>query len=124
VDLIFIKENDEISLQIVEASQVNRKRHSKQNDIFLSATHFNPVDLVISTKDYRGKKFNLLKYVDYSKGFISEKTYEDQTIKVQEKTRSLEWKQWSNWLSIFVEVPIETFNPVKTVNDLLKDAHR
>lgn len=118
----FIKKDDKISLQIVEASQVNRK-DKKQNDIFLSATHFNPVDLVISTKDYRGKKFNLLKYVDYSAGFISEKTYEDLTIKVQEKPGL--WNgAMSNWLSIFVEVPIETFNPVKTVNDSLKEAHQ
>jgi hypothetical protein len=118
----FIKEKDDISLQIIEGSQVN-KNNSKQKEIFLAATHFNPVDLVISTKDYRGKKFNLLKFIDNSKGFISEKTYEDLTLKVQEKPGL--WNgSMENWISIFVEVPIETFNPVKTVNDLLKDAHR
>ncbi|MCH3924629.1 MAG: DUF4301 family protein [Bacteroidales bacterium] len=118
----WIKKDGEISLQIVEGAQVN-KNNQKQKDIFLSATHFNPVDLVISTKDYKGKKFNLLKYVDNSQGFISEKTFEGQTIKVQERPGL--WNGgMKNWLSIFVEVPLQTFNPVKTVNDLLKEEHQ
>ncbi|MBO6117937.1 MAG: DUF4301 family protein [Bacteroidales bacterium] len=111
-----------VSLQIVEKAQVNIN-NPKQRNIFMSATHFNPVDLVVSIKDWQGKKFDLLKYIDASTGFISEKSYQGQTIKAMERPGL--WNgAMADWLTVFVEVPLETFNPVKTLNDLLKKAHQ
>ena len=87
------------------------------------STHFNPVDLVVATKDFEGKKFNLPDYVDASTGFISEKSREGVVIKALELPGL--WNgAMSDWNSIFVEVPADTFNPVKTVNDLLRPSHQ
>jgi len=110
-----------VSLQIIESAQVNKK-DPHQNEIFFSATHFNPVDLVCGIKDYKGKKFNLLDFRDMNTGFISEKSYEGRKLKALELPGL--WNgSMANWNTIFVEVPLSTFNPVKTVLDLLKDAH-
>lgn len=87
------------------------------------ATHFNPVDLVVSTRDYKGGKFNLAEFVDKSTGFISIKSREGVEIKALELPGL--WNgAMSDWNTIFVEVPADTFNPVKTVNDLLRPAHQ
>lgn len=117
----FVEKNKNVSLQIVEKAQVNLE-DKEQKDIFVKATHFNPVDLVVSFRKADGKKYNLQKYIDRQAGFISEKSFEGQTIKAQERPGL--WNgAMSNWLSIFVEVPLTTFNPVKTITDLLKETH-
>ena len=91
--------------------------------IFTGSTHFNPVDLVCSTKDLTGKPFDLLKFRDMSTGFITEKTKDGRKLKAQELPGL--WNgAMAFWNTIFVEVPLETFNPVKSVNDLLRDAHQ
>jgi len=115
-------ESGAISLQIVESAQIN-KENKRQTDILKSATHFNPVDLVCGIKDYTGKKHNLIDFVDENTGFISAKTKLGKDLKALELPGL--WNgAMANWNTIFVEVPLETFNPVKTVNDLLKPAHQ
>ena len=109
------------SLQIVETAQINRK-DPQQEAILNSATHFNPVDLVCATKDYRGRRFDLRQYVDHNTGFISKKTKGAFTLKSQELPGL--WNgAMADWTTVFVEVPLATFNPVKTVNDLLRKEH-
>jgi hypothetical protein len=106
------------TLQIVESAQVN----THDLKIFNESTHFNPVDIVCGVKDYRGRKFDLSNFRDLDQGFISEKSYHGNSIKAMELPGL--WNgSMSNWLTIFVEVPIETFSPVKTINDLLKEEH-
>ncbi|MCQ2275835.1 MAG: DUF4301 family protein [Bacteroidales bacterium] len=108
----------ETSLQIVESSQINKK-DEEQYGIMTNATHFNPVDMVCAFRNYKGEKFDLLQYVDPETGFISSKSYGDRTLKALELPGL--WNgAMSDWITIFVEVPIETFNPVKTVFDLLR----
>jgi len=110
-----------LSLQIVESSQVDMKDPG-QNIIFRSATHFNPVDLVCSTRDYKGNKFNLSLYVDEETGFISVKSSGGKNLKALERPGL--WNgAMAEWITIFIEVPVITFNPVKTVNDLLRKEH-
>ncbi len=114
--------NDEISLQIVESSQIDHK-NEKQEAIFQSATHFNPVDLVCATHDFKGEPFDLNDYIDYNTGFISRKSKDGKELKALELPGL--WNgAMADWINIFVEVPIITFNPVKTVNDLLRDNHQ
>ena len=114
--------NDEISLQIVESSQIDHS-NKKQEDIFKSATHFNPVDLICATYDFRGYPFNLNDYIDYNTGFISKKSKDGKDLKALELPGL--WNgAMADWINIFVEVPVITFNPVKTVNDLLRDNHQ
>ena len=109
------------SLQIVESAQVNHN-DTRQEAIFQSSTHFNPVDLVCCTKNYRGRYFDLRKYVDPQTGFISKKTKGATTLKSQELPGL--WNgAMADWITLFVEVPVSTFNPVKTVNDLLRKEH-
>jgi hypothetical protein len=111
-----------ISLQIIESSQVNMGDEN-QKHLFNSATHFNPVDIIAGVKDYRGKKFNLYEYVDSDTGFISKKSKNGRELKALELPGL--WNgSMSDWNTIFVEVPISTFSPVKTVNDLLRDQHQ
>jgi len=110
------------SLQIVETSQVDRE-DNKQEKILAEATHFNPVDLVCGIKDYKNEKFDLLQYVDQETGFIVEKSLDGKPVKNYELPGL--WNgSMANWLTVFVAVPLITFNPVKTVNDLLKAAHQ
>lgn len=114
--------NDEVSLQIVESSQINHD-NERQEYIFKSATHFNPVDLVCGCWNYKGEPFDLREYVDHNTGFISHKSKDGKELKALELPGL--WNgAMSNWITIFVEVPSITFNPVKTVNDLLKESHR
>lgn len=87
------------------------------------ATHFNPVDLVCYIRDAEGKKYDLLRRVDSETGFISSKSLHGRTLKALELPGL--WNgAMSDWLTAFVEVPVETFNPVKTVNDLLRPQHQ
>ena len=111
-----------VSPQILESTQIDPK-DKKAMAMLKSATHFNPVDLAVSVRDYTGKKFHLPDYVDKMTGFISEKSLEGVEIKALELPGL--WNgSMSDWNSIFVEVPAQTFNPVKTVNDLLRPAHQ
>ncbi len=114
--------NGEESLQIVEKAQVDLD-NADQRSIFETSTHFNPVDIVCSIKDHNGNKYNLKDYIDHSAGFISEKTQQSEKIKIQERPGL--WNgAMADWITLFVETPIEYFNPVKTVNDLLKLSHQ
>lgn len=110
------------SLQIVESSQVD-ENNPEQRSILKTATHFNPVDLICGIKNYKGEKFELTQFVDHNSGFIVEKTKNGRGIKAYELPGL--WNgAMAKWITIFVEVPLITFNPVKTVNDLLKPAHQ
>ncbi|KRD10838.1 ATPase [Flavobacterium sp. Root901] len=117
-----MNDKGETSLQIVETSQVDLA-NKKQLEILEEATHFNPVDLVCGIKNYKGEKFDLKKFVDQRSGFIVEKSVEGKPVKSYELPGL--WNgSMANWLTVFVAVPLITFNPVKTVNDLLKPAHQ
>ena len=120
----FLAYNDDgtISLQILESSQID-KSNTEYMKMFKNGTHFNPVDLVCSIKDYVGNKFDLPQYVDPKTGFISYKSKDGKELKALELPGL--WNgAMSNWNTIFVEVPLTTFNPVKTVNDLLREQHQ
>jgi hypothetical protein len=111
-----------VSPQILESSQINLNNPADKEKM-LQSNHFNPVDLVCAVKNYRGEKFDLLKYVDKNTGFISLKSKNGKELKALELPGL--WNgAMSDWNTIFVEVPIETFNPVKTVNDLLRTQHQ
>jgi hypothetical protein len=111
-----------ISLQIAESSQINFS-DPEQSRIAKSASHFNPVDLVCAVRNYDGVKFNLMDYTDPNTGFISIKSKDGKELKAQELPGL--WNgSMADWSTLFVEVPIETFNPVKTVNDLLRKEHQ
>ena len=91
--------------------------------MFTGGTHFNPVDLVCAIRDFKGNKFDLPAFVDPATGFISYKSKAGKELKALELPGL--WNgAMSNWNTIFVEVPLETFNPVKTVNDLLREQHQ
>ncbi len=111
-----------ISLQIIESAQVDMS-NQKQQDIFRKATHFNPVDLVCGIKNYKGEKYNLLDFTDPKQSFITRKTSEGKMLRALELPGL--WNgSMAFWNTVFIEVPLLTFNPVKTVNDLLKSAHQ
>lgn len=115
-------ENGAVSLQIVESAQIDRKNEYHQS-IQKLATHFNPVDIVCGVKDYQGNKFDLTKFVDRKSYFIASKSKSGKKIKALELPGL-----WNGgmafWNTVFVEVPLITFNPVKTINDLLKPTHQ
>ncbi|MBD3582298.1 DUF4301 family protein [Flavobacterium selenitireducens] len=111
-----------ISLQIVETSQVELN-NPQQVAIIDGSTHFNPVDIVCSIKDFKGEKFDLTEFIDHERGFIVNKAKNGRELKAYELPGL--WNgAMAKWNTIFVEVPLVTFNPVKTVNDLLKPAHQ
>ncbi|SFZ89646.1 protein of unknown function [Flaviramulus basaltis] len=115
-------EEGNTSLQIVEFAQIDID-NSAQADIVKNATHFNPTDLVCGVKNYKGEKFDLMNYVDPEAAFITMKTQNGIDIQALELPGL--WNgSMAYWNSIFVEIPLETFNPVKTVNDLLKPVHQ
>ncbi|MGO4817589.1 DUF4301 family protein [Flavobacterium sp. W22_SRS_FP1] len=115
-------ENDTISLQIVESSQVDLNNEN-QVAIMTASTHFNPVDLVCGIKSYKNEKFNLTQFIDKNSGFIVERISAGKRIRTYELPGL--WNgAMAKWLTVFVQVPLITFNPVKTVNDLLKVAHQ
>ena len=111
-----------VSLQILESSQID-KSNKEYMEMFTKGTHFNPVDLVCAVKDYQGNAFDLPKFVDPTTGFISQKSKSGKELQALELPGL--WNgAMSNWSTVFVEVPLGTFNPVKTVNDLLRDQHQ
>jgi hypothetical protein len=111
-----------ISLQVVESAQIDLK-DPEQKEIFEKATHFNPVDLICTLKDYKGNKFNLLDFRDPKTGFNTQKSQSGRDLKAQELPGL--WNgAMADWNTLFVEVPLITFNPVKTVNDLLRPEHQ
>ncbi|MDE6150666.1 MAG: DUF4301 family protein, partial [Prevotella sp.] len=110
------------SLQILESSQIDKKNELYMK-YFSEGTHFNPVDLVCAVKDYKGNAFNLPDFVDRTTGFISSKSKNGKELQALELPGL--WNgAMSDWNTIFVEVPLGTFNPVKTVNDLLREQHQ
>ena len=111
-----------VSPQILESSQIDLNNPAMRN-LFEQGTHFNPVDLVCGLKDYRGQSFHLPDYVDPDTGFISIKSKSGKELKALELPGL--WNgAMADWNTVFVEVPAETFNPVKTVNDLLRPEHQ
>ena len=117
-----LDKNKNLSLQIVESVQIDLQNQS-QVDILKSSTHFNPVDLVCGIKNHKKEKFNLLDFVDENTGFVVHKNKEGIDLKGFELPGL--WNgAMAHWTTIFVEVPLSTFSPVKTVNDLLKPAHQ
>jgi Domain of unknown function (DUF4301) len=111
-----------LSLQIVESSQIDLD-NKIQSHIFSQSTHFNPVDLVCGLKNFKGEKFDLREYIDMNTGFIVQKNRMGKDVKSYELPGL--WNgAMAGWTTVFVEVPLKTFNPVKTVNDLLKPAHQ
>jgi hypothetical protein len=110
------------SRQIVEQSQGDPESASQQQ-LFAAATHFNPVDMVCGVRDYQGNPFNLLNFRDPDTSFISYKSYQGRPLK------ALEWPGlWNggmaDWITLFVEIPRSTFNPVKTFLDWLHPNHQ
>ena len=115
-------EDGEVSTQIIEKAQINLADET-QVKIVEHATHFNPVDLVCAVKDFNGEKFDLNKFVNPAAAFIADKSIGDVAIKALELPGL--WNgAMEDWNTVFVEVPLSTFNPVKTVNDLLRPAHQ
>jgi hypothetical protein len=111
-----------VSLQVVESSQID-SNDPEQKEIAGRSTHFNPVDLVCGVLNYRGEKFDLLKYRDPETGFISSKSKDGKMLKAQELPGL--WNgAMADWITLFVEVPVITFNPVKKVNNLLRSEHQ
>ena len=111
-----------LSLQIVEGAQIDKNNDSQLN-ILNSSTHFNPVDLICGIKDYKNEKFDLRKFIDQKTAFISRKSKNGKALKALELPGL--WNgAMADWTTIFVEVPLSTFNPVKTVNDLLRSEHQ
>ncbi len=119
----WVREKDgSLSLQIVETAQVNLDLQV-QRDIWASSTHFNPVDLVLGLRDFRGRPFNLQEFMNPEAVFISRKSKDGKKFKVLELPGL--WNgSMAHWLTVFVEVPLITFNPVKTVLDLLRPEHQ
>lgn len=112
-------EDGDRSLQIAESAQID----PENMDIMRKATHFNPVDIVCGVRDFQGEKFDLRNFVDPGTGFISEKSKSGRKLKAQELPGL--WNgSMAGWNTVFVEVPISTFSPVKTVNDLLSPQHQ
>ena len=119
---IIAEKDGSTSLQVLESVQINMSDDHACNAL-ASATHFNPVDIVCCLHDYKGQSFDLLKYVDEDAGFISSKSYQGRELKALELPGL--WNgAMSNWNTLFVEVPLATFNPVKVVLDLLRPAHQ
>ena len=111
-----------VSPQILESSQIDLK-NPKMRQLYEQGTHFNPVDLICALRNYKGEKFDLTRHIDKNTGFISLKSKSGKELKALELPGL--WNgSMSDWNTVFVEVPIETFNPVKTVNDLLRPEHQ
>ena len=108
-----------VSLQIAESSQIG----AEDKELMKASTHFNPVDLVCGVKNYKGEKFDLREYVDPETGFISSKSKSGRELKALELPGL--WNgAMSKWNTLFVEVPVSTFTPVKVVTDLLRPQHQ
>lgn len=117
-----VDENDNESLQIVEASQIDFTDESQQT-IVNNSTHFNPVDLACGLRNYKGQNFDLHEFIDPETGFISIKSKDGKDLKAQELPGL--WNgAMADWITVFVETPLITFNPVKTINDLIRSQHQ
>jgi hypothetical protein len=117
----WVEEDGTRSLQIVEQDQLDLN-YEEQKDIWGSSTHFNPVDLVCGIRNYQGEKFDLNAYVNRDAVIVSKKSHEEGELKALELPGL--WNgSMAYWNTVFVEVPLETFNPVKTVDDLLRKSH-
>lgn len=117
-----VNQDGTVSPQILESSQIDLNNPAEKEKM-MQSSHFNPVDLVCAVKNYKGEKFDLVKYVDKNTGFISLKSKNGKELKALELPGL--WNgAMSDWNTIFAEVPIDTFNPVKTVNDLLRIEHQ
>jgi hypothetical protein len=119
----WVKQADgSLSLQIIEKSQVD-PYSPEQQALWAGATHFNPVDLVCAVRDYMGRPFDLAWYADPEAVFLSEKSQDGKKLKALELPGL--WNGgMSDWNTVFIEVPVSTFTPVKTVNDLLRPEHQ
>jgi len=119
----WVKGSDgQVTLQVVESAQIDTN-NAEKTEILKKSTHFNPVDLFCCITDRNGKKYDLTKFVDHNAGFISYKSLGGKDLKAMELPGL--WNgAMANWLTFFVEVPVETFNPVKTVVDLLRPQHQ
>lgn len=119
----WVRGNDgEVSMQIVETTQIDMGNQT-QKSIFDDLAHFNPVDIVCGLRNWKGDPFDLLKYVDPSAVFITQKSEEGRDLKALEHPGL--WNgAMAYWNTVFVEVPLITFNPVKQITDLLREAHR
>jgi hypothetical protein len=118
----WVRKGEKETLQIIESAQIDHQ-NPQQHQIAMEATHFNPVDLVCAVKDYRGNKFDLNLFSDPDTSFISVKSHQGKVLKALEHPGL--WNgAMADWLTLFVEVPLITFNPVKTVNDLLRPEHQ
>jgi hypothetical protein len=108
--------------QIVEASQVDRG-DPEQAAILAAATHFNPVDLACALRDGHGRPYELERFVDHGAAIVTTKNQEGQKVRILERPGL--WNgAMASWHTLFVELPESTFNPVKTVFDLLRPAHQ
>ncbi len=117
-----LDKNEIKSLQIVEKAQIDTNVENQKN-ILEKSTHFNPVDLVISIFDFEGNKFNLQEFINDKAAFLTEKSYQGKPVKVYERPGL--WNgAMDGWNTVFIEVPLETFSPVKVIQDLLKSAHQ
>lgn len=119
----WVRENDgTLSRQIVETAQVSEDA-PEQQAVLGSATHFNPVDIVCGLRNWKSEPFHLQDFVDNNAVFVAQKSQDGQDLNALERPGL-----WNGgmafWNTIFVEVPVQTFNPVKTVNDLLRPAHQ
>ena len=119
---IIAEKDGSTSLQVLESVQINTA-DIQASAALANATHFNPVDIVCCLHDYKGQSFDLLQYVDEDAGFISSKSYQGRELKALELPGLWNGAR-SKWNTLFVEVPLETFNPVKVVLDLLRPAHQ
>lgn len=118
----WVLDGDDASVQIVEKAQIDLSIPDQQT-AFAGATHFNPVDLVCGLRDYQGNSFHLPDYVNPDTGFVTAKSKDGVELKAMELPGL--WNgSMAYWNTVFVEVPLTTFNPVKTVNDLLRPEHQ
>lgn len=118
----WVKNNPCCPLQIVETAQIDPADRDQQQ-ILGASTHFNPVDLVCGVRDFMGKPFDLMKYVDFNTGLITAKSLGGRELKAMELPGL--WNgSMAYWNTVFIGVPLPTFNPVKTVNDLLRPEHQ
>ena len=110
------------SVQIIESSQIDRN-NPEQEALLKASTHFNPVDMVCALNDADGNPYNLVDFANPNRVIVTQKVHNGRGIRVLELPGL--WNGgMENWLSVFAEVPADTFAPVKTVNDLLRPAHQ
>jgi hypothetical protein len=111
-----------LSRQIVEASQVDRS-DPQQAALLAAATHFNPVDMACALRDGNGRPYELKRFVDHGAAIVSGKVQNGQRLRILERPGL--WNgSMAGWHTLFIELPASTFNPVKTVFDLLRPAHQ